>query len=206
MTTVFEPHCMVCEKPIAFGELICNNCTEKFYSPSLSDGDFKVYHYGKYQYPLSNLIIEFKYHSHPKIARLLGNMLAKFFIDLKFPELNYTVSYVPSNYSSIYEKGFVPARLIAQHFSDLLGFPLINLFSSKTHKRQAQLNYRKRNENVKNKIKLLQTPPKNIIIIDDVYTTGASMNEAGSLLINKCDVLIGITVAKAYRYSLNSSL
>jgi len=206
MTTVFEPHCLVCEKAVDFGELICDNCKGNLYSPSLSKGDFKVYHYGKYEYPLSNLIKEFKYNSHPKIAQILGNMLAKFFIDLKFPELNYTVSYVPSNFSSIHEKGFVPAHLIAHHFSDILGFPIINLFSSKTHKRQAQLDYRKRNENVKNKIKLIHVPPKNIIIIDDVYTTGASMNEVGNLLINKCDVLIGITVAKAYRYSFNSSL
>lgn len=206
MTTIFEPHCLVCKKPIAFGEFICDNCKENLYSPSLSDGAFKVYHYGKYEYPLSNLIKEFKYHSHPKIARLLGNMLAKFFIDLKFPELNYTVSYVPSNFSSVHEKGFVPAHLIAKHFSDILGFPLINLFSSKTLKRQVQLDYKKRNENVKNKIKLIQDPPKNIIIIDDVYTTGASMNEVGNLLIKKCDVLVGITVAKAYRYSFNKSL
>jgi len=206
MTTIFEPQCIICKKPLVFGELICDNCRKNLYSPSLTEGAFKVYHYGKYQYPLSNLIIEFKYHSHPKIAKILGSMLAKFFIDLKFPDLNYTVTYVPSNYSSTYEKGFVPAYLIACYFSKLLGFPSINLFSSKTHKRQAQLNYQERNENIKNKIKLINLPPKNIIVIDDVYTTGASMSEVGNLLINKCDILIGLTVAKAYRYSLNSSL
>ncbi|HOB15568.1 MAG TPA: phosphoribosyltransferase family protein [Defluviitoga sp.] len=179
-----------------FGEFVCDKCREKLYAPSLTEGAFKIYHYGKYEEPLSKLITEFKYNSHPKIAKMFGEMLASFFLELNFPDFQYYVSYAPSNYLSRFEKGFIPAKLIAQHFSNLLGFPLINLFNSKALKKQAQLTYEQRRYNVQNKIKLIQSPPENVIIIDDVYTTGATMEEIAGLLENKCEVIVGLTVAK----------
>ncbi len=47
-----------------------------------------------------------------------------------------------------------------------------------------------------NKIRLIQSPPENIIVVDDVYTTGSTMNEIANLLENKCEVIIGLTMAK----------
>jgi competence protein ComFC len=198
---MFEPYCIICKSKISFGKFVCEDCLKKLYSPSLTEGDFKVYHYGKYEDPLSKLITEFKYNSHPKIAKIFGEMLAYFFLELNFPDFNYYVSYVPSNYLSRFEKGFIPAKLIAQHFSNLLGFPLIDLFISKALKKQAQLSYNQRSKNVQNKIRLVQSPPENIIVIDDVYTTGATMNEIAGLLENKCEVIIGLTMAKTIHAS-----
>lgn len=74
----------------------------------------------------------------------------------------------------------------------------MNIFSSKTIKRQSQLNGRRRSENVKNKIKLLKKPPRNLIIIDDVYTTGSTMNEIGNLILDHCDIIVGLTMAKTF--------
>lgn len=196
MEIFFEPTCIVCGDPIAFNEVLCRKCIKKIYAPSITDGAYKIYHYGKYEYPLSKIITEFKYHSHPKIANTLGELLLKWFLSLNFPELPYSVSYVPSNYLSKYEKGFTPAKLIAESFSQLLGFPLIQLFESKTFRRQAQLNVKERTKNIKNKIKLTGTPTPYLIIIDDVYTTGSTMNEIENLVKNECEILICLTVAR----------
>ena len=193
---MFEPYCIICKSKISFGKIVCENCLKKTYAPSLTEGDFKVYHYGKYEEPLSQLITEFKYNSHPKIGKIFGEKLASLFLKLNFPALNYYVSYVPSNYISKFEKGFVPAKLIAIYFSSILGFPLIDLFISKALKKQAQLSYKQRSKNVHNKIRLIQSPPENIIVVDDVYTTGSTMNEIAGLLENKCEVIIGLTMAK----------
>ena len=86
----------------------------------------------------------------------------------------------------------------------MLGFPLIDLFISRALKKQAQLSYNQRSKNVQNKIRLIQSPPENIIVIDDVYTTGATMNEIAGLLENKCEVIIGLTMAKTiHKHSIN---
>jgi competence protein ComFC len=112
---------------------------------------------------------------------------------------DYKITSVPSNYISYVNRGFTPAKLIAKEFSKASGLEYIDIFKSLTVKKQASLGHHQRSDNVHKKIKLTKSVPEYIIIIDDVYTTGASMNECFNLIKNQVKNAYGMTVSKAHR-------
>ena len=75
------------------------------------------------------------------------------------------------------------------------------LIKIKDNKIQSTLNKQQRIENVKNAYKLKNIQiikQKNILIIDDIYTTGATVNECAKVLKQQnCNVSI-ITIAKDF--------
>ncbi|BBE30086.1 amidophosphoribosyltransferase [Tepiditoga spiralis] len=176
----------MCGKPTT--KRICTKCINDMYEPVRSSNN--IYHCTHY-YKSSKMIKMYKYASHPSFSKIMGEMLCKLFIDLKIPEEVYTVTFIPSNKKSYYEKGFIPAKEIAKHFAKYFDFELKELLINKSKKRHAEMTQNERLNSVN--FEIIKKVPKNIIIIDDVYTSGASMNTAIELLNTNT---IGLTFAK----------
>jgi competence protein ComFC len=156
-----------------------------------------IYHYGKYEPPLSDAIISYKYSHRKGLYKIFGKMICKYISDLNLPDFNYCVAYSPSIKKSVKEKGFIPAKMIAYYVSKYYGFKLLDLFENSNRLRQAQLDHNQRKENLKNKISLKTSPPESLIIIDDVFTTGSTFLEIARLIENKSKNVFGFTIAKA---------
>ncbi len=56
------------------------------------------------------------------------------------------------------------------------------LKKTKRTKKQARLSQKERLENVKNAFSVKNNPPKNLVLVDDVFTTGATMRECCKVL------------------------
>lgn len=182
---VFESKCFLCGTPTT--KRICTKCINDMYEPSRTNNIYHCTHY----YKSSKMIKLYKYASHPSFSKIMGEMLCKLFIDLKLPEKNYTVTFIPSNKRSYYEKGFIPAKKIAEYFANYFNFEFKELLINKSEKRHAQMTKEERLNSVN--FKVIGAVPENVIIIDDVYTSGASMNKAIELLNTNT---IGLTFAK----------
>ena len=91
--------------------------------------------------------------------------------------------------------------MLARNISEKLGVPFENklLFQNKRTKSQHTLKYKQRLVNVKDAYKVANIPNdyKTVLLVDDVLTSGATINEcAKKLRINGVQNVYCVTVAK----------
>lgn len=140
-----------------------------------------------YEGDIQKIIVGFKYNNKPYLSRTLGAMLASKFDDLKF-DVDYAI-FVPSTKKRLKSRGYNQAELLADEFSLKTGVPVCKevLIKTKDTTRQAELGFKERQENLKKSFVVIdedKVKDKNILVIDDVLTTGATANACALCLKN----------------------
>ncbi len=161
---------------------------------------------GIYDRALMKLIHALKYKGRVELARPLGLLLFSTFIRYWVPERIDLIMPVPLHIKRFRKRGFNQAFLFIRQWPALakdMGFILPNkkisrdvLVKNRHTARQTGLDRRSRKKNVNNAFSLKQPGlinGKKILIVDDVYTTGATVNECARILMHggakKVDVL-----------------
>lgn len=118
---------------------------------------------------------------------ILNELLEKAFgrIELNLPANTY-ITYVPMYKKKERMRGFNQAELIAKKVGERISKPMAK-FLEKTKNNQSQdnLTVQERLQNVKDSFKYCNScleKPKNILLVDDVYATGATMQECIRIL------------------------
>jgi len=186
--------CPVCRLRLAENKKIC------------SHANYLLGAAGNYDDPvLRNLIHYFKYNSFENLTPILGELIIKYIENCKFKIENYIVIPIPLHRSKERQRGFNQSKLLAEYIARQLNLNLIDaLKRTKNTKPQAQCkNNESRTENIKNCFKINDSAielikNKNILLIDDVFTTGSTINEAVQILKqNGAQKIIALVVAKA---------
>ena len=100
------------------------------------------------------------------------------------------------------QRGYNQTQLIASKISKYLKIKLCDdvLIKSKNTIAQSKLNKNKRKQNIKGAFKILNSEKiqgKNILLFDDIYTTGSTVNECSKILTRAGAKRIGVlTIAK----------
>ena len=100
------------------------------------------------------------------------------------------------------QRGYNQTQLIASRISKDLKIKLCDdvLIKSKNTIAQSKLNKNKRKQNIKGAFKILnagKVQGKNILLIDDIYTTGSTVNECSKILTKAGAKVVGVlTIAK----------
>ncbi|MEK9186428.1 MAG: ComF family protein [Patescibacteria group bacterium] len=185
--------CPVCRARQARGVKICHK-----------DIPYKLAAAARYDGQVKEWIHTLKYRKRRGAIQPIADLLANYLSQLDFNFKNYSVVPIPMFPRKERERGFNQARLIAEKAARLLNLPVLDnaLIKVRDTKAQAELeNYKHRSENVAGCFAVSNTEMvknKNIILVDDVYTSGATMNEAVKTLraagIKRTIVLV---VAKA---------
>lgn len=99
-------------------------------------------------------------------------------------ELPDCISYTPISVNRLQERGFNQAKLLALQLAKAWQKPCVSLFQSPDLvPHQIGLNRRQRLDNLKGKIQLKEgILPSHIVLVDDVITTGATLDYLTSLL------------------------
>lgn len=144
----------------------------------------------KYSDPLAQKIIKnFKYHYVKGIAEALEPLLQKFLFkyrDLLDAEDGAVLVPVPLHWYKFCERGFNQAEELAKIIGKILNLPVLNkLVSKKKTKSQAKLKKEERFSNLRGCFIIKNPAPKNIIIVDDVFTTGSTVKELALALKSK---------------------
>ena len=130
-------------------------------------------------------------------AQEMANTINKRFKNVEFD----AVLPVPMHIKKLRKRGFNQSEMLARNVSEKLGVPYENklLFQGKCTKSQHTLKYKQRLVNVKDAYKVANVPNdyKTVLLVDDVLTSGATINEcAKKLRINGVQNVYCITVAK----------
>jgi competence protein ComFC len=181
---VSRKKCKLCGKPLKSGK-ICKNCREEH--PYFDS----VISCGSYVPPFSDIIKIFKYRNRPSLSKRLARKLySNYSSRSDVSDIDY-LTWVPMKKSEKRERGYNQSQLLAEEFSKISSLRSINLLCKTANiPSQTTLPYEKRLVNVKGayeirgkKLKSFKgKPEKGIILIDDVLTTGGTLNECARRL------------------------
>jgi len=150
-------------------------------------------------------ILQYKF----KEQTYLANMILEFCIKneklYRFFKKYDIICSVPISKSRKRKRGYNQSELIAKKISKitLLHFEKNIIMKVKNNTPQSKLNKKQRQENVKNVYKIQNQQKiknKNILLFDDIYTTGATVNECAKVLKNAGCKNVGVlTIAKDFK-------
>ncbi|MEW6008995.1 MAG: ComF family protein [Candidatus Omnitrophota bacterium] len=159
-----------------------------------------------YDEPLKTLIHLFKYNSKFKLKKLFVSLLLQFIADyhLNTEVFDYLLP-VPMHPSRLREREINHSQILADELSLYLKIPVIadNLIRRRQDRLQTELKFNERICNVKGAFELKDKEVfrnKNILIIDDVFTTGSTVSEISSLLKENSSPKVNVlTLARTYQ-------
>ncbi len=145
--------------------------------------------YARYSGTIKKAIRDMKYHGVLRYRRLFGKMLYEKYLDAGLEKLQVdVVTYIPIAFSRRLSRGFNQSEEVAKVFCHLSGLPLIPLLKKcKQTKKLSHRTMSERSLEIKDSMTILSKhlgtiQGKTILIIDDIFTTGATINEASRLL------------------------
>lgn len=169
-----EPCCMKCGKQLKGGEQeYCGDCRKKKHNYIQGTS---LYDYGS----MSDSLFRFKYAGRMEYADFYGRELAEKkarWLSMIKPDVLVPVPVHPSRKR---KRGYNQAELIAGKLSRYSGIPIDTSLISRERKTQPlkNLSYAERQNNLKKAFKIRQNDVKlsTIVIIDDIYTTGSTID------------------------------
>lgn len=209
---LFPRRCPVCDKPVdKMGRYICRKCRKKVQyvkSPlclkcgkSVKDETQEfcedcrnfnhIFDRGRalYEYDsMKEAIYRFKYRGRKEYADFFGKELAeKLGEEIKGFKADAIVP-VPLHKEREKKRGYNQAALVARSLGKELHIPVNEklIYRKKATLAQKNLKGKERQNNLKNAFKIGQNDVKlkTIIVVDDIYTTGATMDEVSMCLKN----------------------
>ncbi len=185
------------DRPPGEGEVICAFCRER--RPGFDKARaFADYHEGEV---IKNLILQLKYSDRIDFAPVLGEFLTEAHKHF-YPEKQDLIMAVPLHAKRERERGYNQSELLAEIVSRQAEIPLLKGGLKRWRATSVQSgNYEKRRANVKGCFEVNKPDAikgKNILLIDDVFTTGATVGEcASSLKQSGADRVEVLTLARA---------
>ncbi|MDD3050199.1 MAG: ComF family protein [Candidatus Cloacimonetes bacterium] len=173
---------------------LCPICAEKLkehHHIEFSDEQKKEFYfteaYAGYEYNkiIRNLIHEFKYKEMTLVGNYLMNMLFSKLPENFLEDIDYIVP-IPLHKVKKRARGFNQSEILSNSLSELSHIPTLNIINRAVYtKTQTKLSKNERKSNVKNVFVLnknFDISKKGFVIVDDVFTTGSTANEAAKVL------------------------
>lgn len=196
MNLIYPQVCGVCGK--INEKSLCNKCKirliEEFsfkiedYTRDTTKYFVKHYYFFRYKNLIRNQILELKFHDKPYISKTITYFLKN--VQKSFEKLkNYDIIIiVPISRERKKERGYNQSELISKEISLMLNIPIMKniLYKNKNTVPQSTLNKEQREQNAKgvyNVKNCYKIQNKKILLIDDIYTTGSTVNECAKVLV-----------------------
>ncbi len=198
-----HPYCSICGEPFKSKveeDHLCEKCIRRkpFYdelrSPYL------------YEQDLMTAVQAIKYGGKSYIVKSMGPLLADFAKERITSMEDMIIMPVPLHKKKLRQRGFNQSALMVKEISPVLDieadyFSLIRIRDTET---QAGLNLEQRRKNVKGAFDLRgerNLKGKTVILVDDVATTGNTINECAKVLKKAgCEKVMGLTLARTPAY------
>lgn len=183
-TVIRSPICSLCGRPFSDGteqDRACEDCLRKRPSYDIARAPYL------YDGALMTAIHELKYAQRSHLADSLGSLLASF-AQTWIGELKGSlIMPVPLHPRRLRARGFNQSLLLARVVASKTGSDLdfLSLRRTKFTKSQTGLTSEERKKNVRKAFEVVKREPvkgRTILLVDDVATTGSTLNECAKAL------------------------
>ncbi|NTW67273.1 MAG: ComF family protein [Nitrospirae bacterium] len=185
LSPVQGPVCPCCGRPFGSQESLAHSPEHECLTCRTDPPHFdQALAAGLFEGPLREAIHVYKYRPVRSLGKHLAAWMAEqvrmtVHLDLTMP--------VPLHRKRLRQRGFNQALILAHGISERFSVPLLydNLMRLRSTRPQVELSGPERRSNVKGAFGLVrpaEVRDKRILLIDDVFTTGATMNECAKVL------------------------
>lgn len=180
MGIIEEPRCKKCGKPIRQKEVeFCYDC----------EREDLCYEQGRslwiHKMPVSSSIYAFKYKNRRVYGEVYGREMAKMFRKIiRLWEIDVIVP-VPLHRKKQKKRGYNQAEILAKEIGFRVGIPVDTTLikRKKNTVPQKEFTRKERKKNLKNAFEVTgKVEGKRVLIIDDIYTTGSTIDSISILL------------------------
>ena len=200
---ITSPFCTICGTPFISDveeDHVCENCLRKRPSYEVARAPYL------YEGVLMTAIHKFKYGAKSFLANSLGLLLAEFAESWVKESENLLTIPVPLHPKRLRERGFNQSLLLARHVTIQLDTELdfLSLRRVRYTSPQTGLKKEERLKNVRGAFQLVNpktVKKKNILLVDDVATTGNTLNECARVLKRSgCKKVLCLVLARTGRF------
>ena len=204
LATIFRPACPLCGRP-AQG-YFCIDCQRQLEATRLPQpwqfwqGELPLAAWGRYGDALKRALAALKYHHRPELARPLGYYLGEVWLTrghgLRQPPGVVPIPIHPDKHKI---RGYNQAELLASWFCQYVGLKLYSdlLVRQTNTKAQHSLSAQEREANLATAFAINPQSPRPqmpVLIVDDIYTTGATARTAQMVLQTAGVTVVGVLV------------
>lgn len=201
-----RPYCVKCGKPFLIStdlfkqdrEILCVDCKRKKYSFEFARS------VGVYHGILKECIHLFKYYGEKKLAGPLGKLLIDYLVkNQEFKKVIDLIIPVPLHKNDLKGRGFNQSILLSRTIGNYFSIPVKEeiLIKKKLTSSQVNLSKKEREKNILRAFSVERTEEikdKNILILDDIFTTGSTVEEcARELKKAKARNIFVLTLARS---------
>ena len=189
---IYPPVCGICGKINKKHLCVkCANRIKKYEINTIERVNNKYFDYQikilKYENEIRNKIIDYKFNEKPYLYKTFGKMILNNEKIYSFLKKYDIILCVPMHISKKMQRGYNQSELITKEIAKNTGIKYImnNLVKIKNTKRQSTLTKTQREENVKNAFAVRnvdEVKDRKVILFDDIYTTGSTVNECSRVL------------------------
>jgi ComF family protein len=180
------PRCAQCAYPLAQGEHEPSLCGKCLREPRAFDATIVA---GDYRAPIDHLVLALKFGNQLALAPLFAQLIVDAILRERAFAMPTIMAAVPLGAQRLAERGFNQALEIAKPLSKAIAIPLLPrlLHRSRETFTQSSLPPDARHRNIRNAFTLGPQAAdlvrgQHIAIVDDVLTTGETLNEIAALL------------------------
>lgn len=210
LSFLFPNPCVVCQKPAGRNRFVCTACEKSFsllrpaavcktcLAPVPADAEVcgrclknnpaydRLVACASYQGILRNSLHRYKFGSRSDLHASFAQMMCSQILSFGCTDFDAVVP-VPLSEERLRERGFNQSELLAKDIAKRFHVPCVSnaLKKCRNTKRQSELHENQRSKNVLGAFALSSPDAvrgKKVLLVDDIFTTGATMREAAKTL------------------------